>query len=154
MELLKFLIACGKFFLPPKSVAPEHDQLSWRYKVASTLATLLILMILGCLLSLGQFPSISHGFAMTDDEETARGKIRVEVATNRASIVELKQTLAELREDQLDTKLYDIRGRQCAAIITKNRDALNSEGERLRETLPRYHSLTQEDWRIPPCNEY
>lgn len=76
------------------------------------------------------------------------------VDESKKDIADLKQTLTELRQDQLDTKLYDIRGRQCTAIITKNRDALNSEGARLRETLPRYRGLTGEDWRIPPCAEY
>lgn len=154
MELFRALWAMIRFFLPPKSFAPEATQLSWRYKVASTLATIVVVLVLSGLLALGRFPSVTEGFAYVATEKTAHDKIIDSVHQNQHDIAELKDTVNDLRQDQLDTKLYDIRGRQCAAITLKNEDALKSEGERLRETLPRYRELIGEDWRIPPCNEY
>jgi hypothetical protein len=59
-----------------------------------------------------------------------------------------------MRRDQIDTRLYDTRGRQCAAIVTKNEAALRSEGQRLAEDLPKYRGLAGQDWRVPPCDEY
>lgn len=154
MSTFRVLWIMIRFFLPPKSFAPESVQLSWRYKVASTLASIVVVFVFSGLLALGQFPSVTEGFASVADENTAHDKIISTVKKDQQDIAELKGTVNDLRKDQLDTKLYDIRGRQCAAMTLKNEDALKSEGERLRETLPRYRELTGEDWRIPPCNEY
>lgn len=154
MEFLKLLIASVKFFLPPKSSDTEERQLSWRYKVATTLFLLMIIFVLASLTAIGQFPGVSKGFAMTDQENVVHGNLSWRIDRNQKDIAELKQTMEEMRRDQLDTRLYDTRGRQCAAMLTKNEDALRSEGERLREALPHYRGLTNQDWRIPPCNEY
>lgn len=153
-EIALALLAFFRFFLPPKSSAPEEKQLSWRYKVASTLASLVVVFILGSLLALGQFAGVSKGFAMVDQEDKAHNEILDKINKDRSDIAALKGVLWELREGQLDTSLYDIRGRQCAAELLKNAQALHAEGERLREARPRYHTLTGEDWRIPPCIEY
>lgn len=153
-EICIAILAFIKFFLPPKSNAPEPAQLGWRYKVASTLLVLALFSVGGTLLGLGQFPGVTKGFAMVEHEDQQHDIIEKKIETNRQDITDLRQGFRAMRQDQLDTKLYDIRGRQCAAIITRNEDALRSEGERLRDTLPRYKSVAKEDWRIVPCNEY
>lgn len=154
MEVLKLLRALMRFFLPPKSSEPEPVQLGWRYKVASTLGTLVVSVVLICLLSTGQFPSISTGFATADTESTEHARINKRIDDQKQDIDAIRQGLSDMRQDQIDTRLYDTRGRQCAAMVTKNDQALRSEGKRLLEDLPKYRSLAKEDWRIPPCNEY
>lgn len=154
MDFFRFIQAFFRFFLPPKSSEAEPLQLTWRYKVASTLATLTVAIILICLLSTGQFPAISQGFASVETETQQHAVINQKIEDQKKATEAIGKDLADMRRDQLDTRLYDMRGRQCAAMVTKNEAALRSEGRRLEENLPKYRELAREDWRIPPCDEY
>lgn len=154
MELLRLLRAFVSFFLPPHSDAPEQFQFAWRYKVASTLATTIIAIILICLLSVGRLPYISRGFASVDANSAAHDALSKRIDDQKAATDRISQSLRAMRTDQIDTRLYDARGRQCAAMVTKNDAALRSEGQRLREDLPKYRVLAGEDWRVPDCGEY
>ena len=62
--------------------------------------------------------------------------------------------LDSIHEEMLDTKLFDTRGRQCAAIVARNASALRSETQRLQDYLVKYTTQTHRDWRIPNCGEY
>lgn len=133
----------------------------WRYKVSTTLASIMVSIILICLLSTGEFPYVSRGFASVDStittsavETSAHDALSKRIDDQKTEQDQIRQSLRVMRTDQLDTRLYDTRGRQCAAMITKNSAALHSEGERLLDDLPKYRFLSGEDWRIPPCNEY
>lgn len=93
-------------------------------------------MTLGDALAIGMIPLFFSGFASASD-------LNEQVALNK-----------QIRVEQLDTKLYDTRGRQCAAIQNHNSAALQSETQRLQEKLVDYARVAERPYRVPGCDEY
>lgn len=135
--VLGAVISVFYFFLPPPPGASEKKVRRWQHRVSISLAAIIIILLLFIAATLGSFPPYWMGFArastLVKDEDQWR-LVRLEI---------------------LDTKLFDTRGRQCAAIVNRNQDALRSETERLQEKLVEYQLLNRgTSWRTPDCNEY
>lgn len=135
--LWRAVIATFYFFMPPPLGASERSARKWQHRVAASLAGIIIFCICFVLAALGNFPTYWLGFASAHDLRRDEDQWRL------------------VRLEILDTKLFDTRGRQCAAIINKNQAALRSETERLQEKLVEYQILNSGiAWRTPDCTEY
>lgn len=124
------------FFAPPAPDATGEERRAWEFRVSASLGCIVVFLISFAMGSMGMFSFITKGFASVDAMDAQQLQ------------------LDEMHEELLDTKLFDTRGRQCAAIITRNQSALRSETQRLQEYLVKYTTQTRRDWRIPNCGEY
>jgi hypothetical protein len=124
------------FFSPPPKGCSIDEEKQWQYKVSTSLGCIVVFVISYAFGAAGMFPFVTRGFASAEDLHTQ------------------KDLWTELRRDQLDTKLFDTRGRQCAAIQNKNTQALESETRRLQDKLLEYSEVSDRPWRVPSCDEY
>lgn len=121
---------------PPAPDADPKYVTRWRNNVSSTLFLLVVAVTLSNLLALGVIPFLFPGFALANDLQK-----QVQIAT-------------QIRIEQLDTKLFDTRGRQCAAMVNKNTAAVQSETQRLQDKLNEYQDVAKRVYRVPNCDEY
>ena len=122
------------------ALVPPHDAdgaAIYRYRIA--ISVLVMANTLGLAahvaLACGLIPVVFPGFA------DASGLANQET---RWQQVEIGLT---------DQKILDTRSRQCAAIVTKNRAALEFATERLQAELEHYQELSPRPYRLPDCSE-
>jgi hypothetical protein len=64
-----------------------------------------------------------------------------------------EKILNEVRAAQIDSRLIDVRTRQCQAVKTQNYPAMAFAQERVQSYLEQYQALTNHQYRLPNCGE-
>ena len=149
MGLLKWLLG---WLLPPlPGASPEIvHQFHWRVVIVTAGNSIVTGAFLA--VSFGAVPFISGGFAARDDLDKAK-------ATITQSLDFQSGQWREVRRAQVDSKIFDIRVRQCSAIKARDRGQEGADlvvqfaTERLQEQLQAYWDLTRMRYRVPDCSE-
>jgi hypothetical protein len=152
----KFLLLFG-WLIPPLNPT-GNELLKWRVTVG--VVAMANSVAIGCTvaLALGAVPLLFPGFV----KNTELTELKTQISS-KAQQQDGKLQL--LQVNQMDSKILDIRSRQCGAekarekAIAAGQDTSFNQGvlsfttERLYELLRDYYSLTGAQYRLPKCEE-
>lgn len=151
-QLLLLLGRALRWLLPPAADAEGHLVRRWRVTVVVVTMTNSAVTGTFIALALGAVPVLFGGFAPAKVVDDLRAKNGLVQRDQEAQ-------LAQLQENQLDSKILDTRTRQCRAIDERKKgnelaeQAVQFATVRLQEQLDDFWNLTKRVYRLPACSE-
>ncbi len=129
---LDHVIEWGKKLKPPSGDAEGSSITAWRWTVAVTLGATALSLAAHIALACGLITAVHPGFALASDVMAIREERRAE------------------RETDLETKILDVRQKQCMSDDTVK--ALHTQT--LQKMLVEYNKLTDRQYPLPGCADF
>lgn len=121
-----------KSLRPPQADSTDSHVQAWRWSIAITTGATTLALIIHILLACGFLTFIHPGFANAADVQHMREERRVE------------------RETDLETKILDVRQKQCVAEPTVK----GLHTQTLQKMLVEYDKLTGRQYPLPNCEDF
>lgn len=155
--MVKVILLLFGWLIPPLN-PNGNELLKWRVTVGVVAMANSVAIGGAVALALGAVPILFPGFVKNTELMELKSTVTAKAQTQ-------DNTLRSLQTNQLDSKILDTRSRQCGAEKAKekaqaaglddsfNAGVLSFTTQRLYEELRDYYALTQQEYRLPRCNE-